>query len=278
MDQQNTLVPVLKFTRVQSPSSINTFNQCQRKYYYQYIAKLPTSPSIHLLRGNIVHNALEEFFTIDLTPALNNDFSISLRMVLLEFFNRSWKSKEKELLALGLPLDTLEFYHDESVRMLELWYSSFSENLNLLSKKYGVHEAFRILTPIVEQEFISTTLGVRGFIDAVYNIDGKVTIMDYKTSSKDIITLEYKLQLAIYALLYNEKHGVVPDRLGISFLKFGDRYLEFDKGILDFAKREILFVHENTLSTDVKDYGKKVSPLCKWSSGQCDFYDICFKN
>jgi ATP-dependent helicase/DNAse subunit B len=50
--------------RVQSPSSINTYNQCPRKYYYQYILKLPTRPSIHLVRGNIAHSVLEDFFSI----------------------------------------------------------------------------------------------------------------------------------------------------------------------------------------------------------------------
>ena len=50
--------------RVQSPSSINTYFQCPRKYYYIYNMKLKTSPSIHLVRGLVAHKVLENFFTI----------------------------------------------------------------------------------------------------------------------------------------------------------------------------------------------------------------------
>ena len=53
--------------RVESPSSINTFKQCKRKYYYSYIEKLPSVPSIHLVRGNIAHSALEDFYDIDVS-------------------------------------------------------------------------------------------------------------------------------------------------------------------------------------------------------------------
>ena len=53
--------------RVESPSSINTFLQCNRKYYYQYIEKLPTKPSIHTVRGNIAHSTLENFYALDVS-------------------------------------------------------------------------------------------------------------------------------------------------------------------------------------------------------------------
>ena len=34
-----------------SPSSINTYLRCPRKYFYRYIRKLKDKPSIHLIRG-----------------------------------------------------------------------------------------------------------------------------------------------------------------------------------------------------------------------------------
>ena len=49
----------LKTARVQSPSSIITYRQCPRKYYYHYIENLPTKPSIHTIRGKIVHSVLQ---------------------------------------------------------------------------------------------------------------------------------------------------------------------------------------------------------------------------
>lgn len=276
MEQQRTIVPTVKFSRIQSPSSINTFRQCPRKYYYQYKEKLPTSTSIHLLRGLVVHHALEDFFSLDLTPALNDEFS--LKTVLLEFFKNKWAAEQIKILALGLPEDAIKMYYEESINMLLFWFNSFYSKLSALSKVHGTELAFRMLTPRVEEEYISTKMGVRGYIDAIHETNDQIKILDYKTSSKDTLTDDYKLQLAIYALLYEEKHGRRPNELAINFLKFGERYVEVTEKLLESAKEEIKWVHENTSSTNKNDYPKNTSPLCKWSNGQCDFYNVCFKN
>lgn len=275
MEQQRTLVPTAIFSRIQSPSSINTFRQCPRKYYYRYIERYPTAPNIILIRGQIVHQALEDFFSLDLTPALNDEFS--LKTVLLEFFKNNWAAERIKILALGLQEDALSAYYEESMNMLEFWFNSFYSKLSALSKIHGIDLAFKMLTPRVEEEYISTKLGVRGYIDAIHETNEHIKILDYKTSSKDTMTEDYKLQLAIYALLYEEKHGKKPNELSINFLKFGERYVEVTERLLEFAKNEVKRVHENTLSTDKRDYPKNITPLCKWSSGQCDFYNVCFK-
>jgi CRISPR/Cas system-associated exonuclease Cas4 (RecB family) len=120
-----------------------------------------------------------------------------------------------------------------------------------------------------------------GFIDVLELVDDKVVrVMDYKTSGKDAITPEYELQLAIYALLVHETYGYPPEEVAIQFLKFGERNVKVHPELLDLAKKECAFVTEKTQSEDIKDYPKKVTPLCKWEnargSGQCDFYDVCF--
>ena len=275
MEQQRTIVPTVKFSRIQSPSSINIFRQCPRKYYYQYKERLPTSTSIHLLRGLIVHNVLEDFFSLDLSPALNDEFS--LKTVLLEFFKNKWAAEQIKILALGLPEDAVKMYYEESINMLLFWFNSFYSKLSALSKIHGTEQAFKILTPRVEEEYISTKRGVRGYIDAIHETDNQIKILDYKTSSKDTLTDDYKLQLAIYALLYEEKHGRRPNELAINFLKFGERYVEVTDKLLESAKKEIQWIHANTSSDNKNDYPKNVTPLCKWSNGQCDFYKVCFK-
>ena len=45
-----------------SPSRINMFLKCPRSFYYRYIAKLPETMTIHLFRGSMVHNILEDLF------------------------------------------------------------------------------------------------------------------------------------------------------------------------------------------------------------------------
>ena len=45
-----------------SPSKINTYLKCPREFYYNYIAKLPQKKTIHLFRGTLVHQILEDLF------------------------------------------------------------------------------------------------------------------------------------------------------------------------------------------------------------------------
>ena len=68
--------------RVQSPSSIKLYQQCPRKYYYQYILKLQTLPNIHLVRGNIAHTVLEKFFDVDVSDYTMEDFKVKLSAVI----------------------------------------------------------------------------------------------------------------------------------------------------------------------------------------------------
>jgi CRISPR/Cas system-associated exonuclease Cas4 (RecB family) len=133
------------------------------------------------------------------------------------------------------------------------------------------------LIPSVEEEIIDPALNVKGFIDAVHDDEEGVIIMDYKTSNKEEITVEYKLQLGIYALLYKSKYSKTPAKVGVNFLKYGEQTIDVDDVLLEHAKKEILFVHEMTSSDKVADYPRKEGPLCKWSSGKCDYYEKCFE-
>src|SRR3989344_5729885 len=82
--------------RVQSPSSISTYKQCPRKYFYQYVLKLPTQGNIHTLRRSITHEVLENFFDLDHSkiPSVNAQqfFFDRLQSLLVS----SWKDKLDE--------------------------------------------------------------------------------------------------------------------------------------------------------------------------------------
>ncbi len=263
--------------RIQSPSSINTFKQCPRKYYYQYIEKLPGVESIHLIRGKIVHEVLEDFFKLDITSIGGEHKEFELNILLQSMFKEKWANSRDKLLNLDLGQKKLEFYYNESQEMITSWFDSL---LNRIQLKQNDHltfdEAFNLLKPETEVYFKSQEHMVQGFIDAIHNVNGEISVMDYKTSKKDNISNEYRLQLAIYALLYFEKHGKHPDLVGIDFLKHGPKYLKVDEELVELARQECSLIQENTKSEDIQDYPMKTSPLCKWSTGQCDFYDICF--
>jgi len=259
--------------RVQSPSSIKTYKHCARKYYYSYILKLPQAPNIHLVRGNIAHSVLEYFFDTDTSLFSMEDYEVHLKLVIQELLVKEWKKVKEKLDKLELTKEKMMFYFEETLMMLLKWLDLFCSKIE---KKRGTfQERFKELTPERELLFTSEKYHVRGIIDAIEkNSDGSVRLMDYKTSKSANIN-EHILQLGIYSLLYHDKHGVMPKHVGVYFLKHKESSIEVDEEMLEMAKKEIAHIHESTQTQDINHYPKTITPLCKCSTGQCPFYDVC---
>jgi len=257
--------------RIQSASSINTYKQCNRKYYYNYIEKLPTIGNIHLILGGVVHEVLEKFFKIDIKKISKESYQIELKAITFDLLRKAWLNKRSGLKSLKLENEQIGFYFEEAKGMIDTWTEKILENLD----EENLVESFKKLKPETEEEIVSDKFKIKGYLDAVYDREGKVEIWDYKTSSRDELKDEYKLQLAIYALLYIEKNGKKPSKVGINFLRHGEKSLEVDEELLDLARREVGMIHEKTKSEEIKDYPKSPGPLCKWGTGQCDFYEVC---
>ena len=262
--------------RLQSPSSINTYKQCPRKYYYKYILKLPTVPSFHMVRGKMAHSVLEDFFDIDISEINMKNFEIKLKQQIQKLFFAHWKLNGELIKNFDINPDKEKFYFSETMLMLLNWLEQFIQKVKNF-ENLSFAEIFKKLTPLREKRFLSEDLYVQGFIDAIEHTDNEILIMDYKTSTNLNINEEQRLQLAIYSLLYKEKHGQTPNKAGIYFLRYKPKFIAVDEELLAGAKHEIKLIHQNTQSTNIDDYPLKPGPLCKWSSGQCDFYSICFE-
>jgi len=267
----------VNISRVQSPSSINTYKQCPRKYYYRYLLNLPTLPSIHLARGKITHSVLEDFFSIEVSSLSNENFLFELNIIMHEIFKKYWKDHLPKLRMFDLSQVQLDFYNQETMEMLDGWFDDFKSKIIEKSKTTTIKDAFKSLIPEREVQYLNEEYGVQGYIDAIYRSDNEVILMDYKTSKKKHISDEYYLQLAIYAFLYKLKHKQLPTKVGIHFLKHGEELIDADESLVNYAQEEVELIHIKTESKDMADYPKKPSPLCKWATGQCDYYDICFK-
>lgn len=264
--------------RVESPSSINTFKQCNRKYYYQYIAKLPTLANIHQIRGNIAHSCLEDFYNIDVSAFLEQEMAFKFRTSMQKLLFHHWMIAKPRLNELKLSSDQERFYFEETMLMLTNWTEQFIGSVkgHMEQKKVSLGEAFVALTPLRELEFSSEKYEVRGFVDAIHHVGEEVHIIDYKTNNTFDFKDSIKLQLAIYSLLYEERYGKMPSKVGIFFLRHKLKLMDVDSELLELAKREIELIHTHTTKTEqVEHYSRTVSSLCKWSSGQCDFYGVC---
>ena len=264
--------------RLQSPSSINTFKQCKRKYFYQYIEKVPTSSNIHQVRGNVAHSCLEDFYDIDISSYDDSNFEGKCKEAIQRMLVFQWNKYGSRLKDIGLSRDQEKFYFEETMMMLLNWISHFLRRIRLLmkDKNFNFQQAFEHVKPIRELQYKSDNYSVRGFIDAIENLDGEIRIIDYKTNSRSQMKSSIRLQLAIYSLLYFEKHGKAPDKVGVFFLRDQQKIIDVDDELINLARLEIELIHSHTGSFDhVIDYPRTLTPLCKWSTGQCDFYKIC---
>jgi len=267
--------------RVQSPSSINTYMQCPRKYFFIYNLKLPTKPSIHLVRGSVAHSALENFFTLDSNAIsdMKNDYRNTFQIIITELLKKYWDESKNKFNVLRMPESELEGYYVETKNMLLNWMNQFCDKIeSFTAKGFSFIDSFNKLKPETEILYKDEDLMVRGYIDAIENIDGEIRLMDYKTSKNPYISDAYKTQLAIYALLYEIKHSKRPQKVGIYFLKDTEKLLDVNDELILHAKFIIEQIHASTDGfDDIVDYPKKESPLCNWGRGQCDFYEHCFK-
>ena len=228
--------------RYLSPTAINTFLACPRKFYLRYVKRLKTKPSIHLIRGSIVHKVIEEFNRTAGTDAAElTDTQVIIR--LLKLFQKEWTAAEPRLDALNLSADQLKAFHDESQIML-------------INYGYWFHGRQAPRPLAIESRIYSKNLGLMGIIDAVYRFGDKDILVDYKTSKRVEITSDTERQAAVYALLFEDKHGRPPEAVWIHFVKFNQEPLaiEVDDLLLDYGRIVVESVRKQTRSTDEADY------------------------
>ena len=179
-----------------SPSRINDFNNCPQLYKYRAIDQLPEPPSIDAERGKLVHSVLEDLFEEKI-----EDRTIVTALNLLP---KAW---EEHLLSqpelAQLVLDEKEWM-DRAGSLLSSYFT--------LENPQSFDSTFRELH--LEQN-MSEEIYLHGYVDRVdIAPTGEVRIVDYKTGKSPKPGWEEKalFQLRVYALLYWQNHGVLPDR------------------------------------------------------------------
>jgi CRISPR/Cas system-associated exonuclease Cas4 (RecB family) len=236
-------------TKFLSPTSINTYLRCPRKYYLKYIKGLKEKPSIHLIRGKAVHDAIAKIHKSEIQDT--KDFERT-KIELLSLFNHSWIAQDRQIGDLGLPEEALNDYYNESTEMLRGWLKRNPPSLQN-----------RNLRPQAEVKLFSQNHRVMGVIDAIHSVNGKVSLTDYKTGKIDILSQDIKVQMSIYALLYRENFGTLPDQIILDFLKFQQaKPFPVTDDFVQYAERICKKIHGKTSSVDEKDYPCKCHGWC----------------
>lgn len=267
----------IKKRRIESPTSILTYMQCPRKYYYKYIKQLEQKPNIHLITGDAAHKTIQAFHNTDVTKIRTQGFLEKAQRTILQQFTQQWEAKKNELAKLSLDSDERWMHYDKTREMIKKFYLHHTNKIIAYKRHYNLSmlEAWHMLKPKTETSLTSESYGVQGRIDATHQLDGETIIIDYKTSKKDEITTDCVLQLAIYTLLHKEAHGRMPDKAGIHFLRHREILMPTSQQLLNLGKKTSLRIHQLTKHDTINKYPRKISGLCKYKTGQCDYYEEC---
>ena len=164
-------------------SQLENFNNCPYQWYVQYKLKMWSPKNIFMLFGIAMHQLLEQVYKDEIFEA--------------EVYTERWKRVFRKEYLSGR-------------------YSSFDKGaLNWqLSRGYPMIDNFfkvakkkNLLKPAIETE--KKLIGVFGkyivvgILDLIHILDGKLTVMDYKTGKNEYDS--HKLQLTLYKELANIK-------------------------------------------------------------------------
>jgi putative RecB family exonuclease len=270
-----------------SPSKINTYLKCPREFYYNYIAKLPQKKTVHLFRGTLVHQILEDLFKKKFRTLPQWEKGVPKIWVQGEF-EKGWEEKigKHKWLWEVHTTEEMDAMYNETEELLQNFVDAVNKKLTEMVqwKIYrNKQQAWNAVAPKYAEKWVkSKEYAIVGVIDVVCNdFDGGTTLLDYKTSKRygAYLPEEYYRQLIIYAFLYTLEMGEMPSFVGVNYLRFDDTFfVKVNQEVLDEARDLIKMVHDCIKEREEYEekYEQKPQNLCKWCSfhksngGPCD--------
>lgn len=286
--------------RTFSASQINTFYNCARKWAYEYIARLKPPPSYPMQKGSYVHAVIEDFNEA-LPPREGQpieELRSDLRERILEVARDVWK----EGMA-GEFEEELRGDHQAVRRQFFNYVDTVIKRYRDLRRRTDLpdEQAWRRARPSANEVSVAVTdpegeWVFRGDVDAVYEKHplwfGATVLIDYKTGKSPFnshapFDVNYSRQLDIYAWMYYQAFGVVPEVTGLHFLDEEPTsptafvFQETDVGTVESVHLMLRRVRNRATAEDVESYEK--NPGYKWCEFtkkdgtvlRCDHWDYC---
>lgn len=171
-------------------SKLSSFETCPYGYYARYIEHKPSQNNSFAEFGSYCHEIFEQY--------ANGEYELSSLADIYEFgyadaITCKWPKNKF--------VDLESSYYEAGKKFFKEW-QGYDDSYHIL----GVEEEFTI--PI--DDFDMT-----GFLDLVYERNGKLIIRDYKSKGeiKKSEQQHYARQLYIYSAFVKEKYGRFPDQI-----------------------------------------------------------------
>lgn len=234
-----------------SYSQINTFKLCPLHYKLRCLLKIPTLPSAAQSFGTSIHASLKDYY-LTLMAGKNRSKNKLLELLEQNWMLQGYSNKKEEGRQLALAQKYLSDFHDQETDM-----------------------QFR--TRAVEEKFsfpLTHDFKVGGIIDRIdLHPDGKIEIIDYKTSEKvpEQKSVDKDLQLTIYALAATEvKHPLLwkqPEQILLSLYFFAEqKKITTTRTVQQLikAKEEIIKVAHEIEQSDFRCSGSSWCTKCEY--------------
>jgi len=246
-------------------SSVETFKTCNRKYYYNYILKMPRKYWPWLIFGNFVHLIFEKFYKY-----------------ILYFRKRGMPYDKKELIKRAY-VSAVKKYHRLAFNtdLPAITDKQKEDCQNIIRKYLKREELYESQVMFVEKPFyivIDDLLAVKGYIDRIDKInEDNYRVLDYKTS-KAAAGIDKTTQLSLYSAALKK----IINRTDIGIMRVLD-FLKIEKmtsGEYDHSKEEDMFseikkvaqqIRELKANGEDKDWRATPNDFC-WC---CDFKRSC---
>ncbi len=230
-----------------SHSRINRYLHCPEQYRLYYVEKLrPRFPAATLVFGQVLHAAIAQFFVEKGAPAV--------------FFAGAWE----EVRQIDLTYNQKESWEKLKIVGAGLMEKFHEEHPKRIGRVRGVEQRFEIRITSLKTPMI-------GFIDLIAEVDGKNTVLDFKTSASSYEEHEVALsdQLTAYQLA---EPGAEQTGLCV-LVKTKEPKIEWyfskrtGEQIAEFLDKAGYIAHEIAACRFYKRPGK----WCSW----CDYLPVC---
>lgn len=240
-----------------SPSKVTTFRDCALAFRFSAIDHLEEPPSPHLLKGTLVHRALERLFWNHDAGERGADTAHAELAV-------AWDEIADEL-------DALDLHEGERTAFL-------ADARSLVDGYLRLEDPDTVTVAGVEltlQVELGGTL-LRGIIDRLdVTADGELVVVDYKTGRVPSERQEHHRLggVQFYALLCEEVLGRRPAKVRLLYLR-EPVCIEADpsdQAITGLRRRTEAIWSAIEKACAAEDFRPKPSPLCSW----CAYKPLC---